>query len=246
MQANVRVVGSEFSEFQHIMLTEQDKRTSLVLDGHYQTPLPNNNYYDILLAPNMRNEDVSILGGGDMTCLPVLHRRGIVNWRMFEIDRRVVEVCLPLIPNKPKDVLKHIDFGDAIEALRDGRANAPHIIVDLLGINRLDALAACEPEEFIDLLCAAAGSLITGYTAGFTQGIMLNELMKFQFHKRGFQYFTTVYNDVEECFFYASKTPIAIPPRIGSMIVGYRVFPKNSAIADYCLREQIQIVREAF
>lgn len=246
MQANVRIVGSQFSEYQHIMLTEQDKRTSLVLDGHYQTPLPNNDYYDTLLAPNLRNEDVVILGGGDMTCLPVLHRRGIARWKMYELDAAVVESCLPFIPNKPKDVMEHVVIGDAIAPLISGEISAPHIIVDLFGMNRLDALTACAPDDFIAALCMSAGKLITGYTAGFTVGIMLNELLRFEFHKYGFPFFTTIYNEVEECFFYASKEPIVVPPRIAPMVLGYRVFPKNSEIMDYSLKEKIQIVREAF
>lgn len=246
MNANVRIAGSLFSDYQHIMLTEQDKRISLVLDGHYQSPLPNNSYYDTLLAPNMRNEDVAILGGGDMTCIPVLHRRGIVNWHMYELDPQVVEMCLPYIPNKPKDVMSHVTFGDAIPKLLNGEISAPHIIVDLLGMNRLDVLTGCDPDEFMDALCKSAGALITGYTAGFTVGIMLNELLRFEFNARGFPYFTTVYNEVEECFFYASKEPVTVPPRIAPMLVGYKVYPKNGDIMEFSLKEKIQIIREAF
>lgn len=247
MDANIRILANKFSPYQHIMITEKDTQTCLVLDGHFQTPLPNDGYYDIMLAPNIQNDEVAILGGGDLTCVPVLHRRGIMKWKMYELDKDVVDICKQFIPNKPKDLDKHIEYGDALVAMKDGKiSGCHHIIVDLLGMNRLDALVDMSPTEFLDVLTNQNAELITGYTGGFTVGIMLNEFLKFEFANRKYPYFLSVYNEYEETFFYASTKPIIIPPRIAPMLVKYRVYPKNGDIMDYSLEDKLQIIREAF
>lgn len=245
MSGIVNVVSSTISKYQHIMLAEHNGMLTLGLDGAIQTVLPNDEYYGILTAPNQRCEKLVILGGGDMTCLPVLNRRGFTEWDMYEIDAEVVNICSPHIPEKPAGWETHVHFEDAVAALEDGRAKAPHIIEDMFGMDRINLLSDVTPERFIDLLCENAGWLVTGYVSSNMKGMLLGELLRIEFAKRGFGYYTTLLAS-SEVYFYASRKPLVLPERVKPFVIGYAVVPKDTDIAEFSLSDQLQIIEEAF
>ena len=243
----MQIIHSSRSAFQHIMLVEQSRETSLVLDGKYQTQLPNDDYYAVLLGPNDGSHSVSILGGGDLTAVRVLHALEIEDWRIFEIDPDVIDVCTPFCGIPRKDWADKIVIGDALAALKDGTAAAGHIIVDLLAMTEIDALSAeMRPRDFIRYLCMNAKSMISGFTAGGPRGILLNELMRHEFTKHGFDFFYSFVNTLDEAFFVASKADIDLSQQAAVNLIGYPVYPKSGEIRHFSFEEQLLIIREAF
>lgn len=242
----MRILLSLTSDYQHIMLTEKSQRTGLSLDGHFQTDIPNDEYYLILLGPNDGTLSTTILGGGDLTCVRPLLALGVADWKLIEIDKQVVDACAPFCGAPRGKWAPHVVYGDALVALEDGSAEADHIIVDLLAMTRINELSAhVRPSQFLDLLCQNARKVITGFTDAETPGILMNELLRHEFAKRGFPHFISMFNDVGEAFFCASREPVDLSPEAGRCVVGYPVYPKSGQLMNFPLEDKLLIIKEA-
>ena len=242
----MEILYSETSPYQHIMILDEGNRErSLVLDGYYQTSMPNNEYWECILGPN-KGEPTVILGGGDLTSIPMLIKRGITDYRIIELDKKVVESCAAFATIPRGEWGPHITIGDAVEELRSGKcAGTPHIIVDMLAMSRLGVLVNANPEEFLDMLTANAAKYITGFTDAGTTGIILNTVLQREFHRRGWKHFASIVNDVEECFFVAAKEPFDLPPEIDKYVVRYPVYPKDDRLYQFFFNSALLIIKEA-
>lgn len=218
------------SKYQDIMIVDEGAaQIGLILDGNYQTPLPNNGYYGILLGGNFGMK-TAILGGGDLTSLPVLKHRKITDFTIYEIDKDVVTMCSPF--SQHTDMLEgHIEYCDAIEKLRDKDFEVEHIAIDLLGMSRLDVLVNVKTDEFIDLICTRATKYITGYVASGLAGIYLGARLKQELVRRGWTDYTFAVNEMTEVFFAVSRGDVPWPDHLEKYAIRYAIYDKDSRIA---------------
>ena len=241
----MEIIYTESSPYQHIMIIEEgNSEKSLVLDGYFQTSLPNNEYWACMLGPNT-GQKTTILGGGDLTSIPELKRHGVSEYHIVELDKKVVEAC-SLFATVPRGEWgDKIVIGDAVAALKEHTAAAEHVIVDMLAMSRLGFLVDANPEEFLDLLVANASTYISGFTDAATTGIMLNTILQREFYKRGWRHFVSLINDLEECFFITSKEPIALPAELTPFIVHDPVYPKDPQLYEFSFNDALIILKEA-
>lgn len=242
----MEILYSETSPYQHIMILDEGNRErSLILDGYFQTSMPNNEYWDCILGPN-KGEQVVILGGGDLTSFPMLIKRGVTDYTVIELDKMVVEAC-SIFATVPRGTWgPHIVIGDAVHALQNGDcAGTEHIIVDMLAMSRLGVLTSADPEEFLNLLTSSAGKYISGFTDAGTTGIILNTVLQREFYKRGWTHFVSIVNEIEECFFTAAKAPFALPPGLDRLVVRYPVYPKDDRLYGLPFNDALIVLKEA-
>ena len=242
----MEILYSETSPYQHIMvLDEGNRERSLILDGYFQTSMPNNEYWECILGPN-KGEQTVILGGGDLTSFPMLIKRGISDYKVVELDKMVVEAC-SIFATVPRGAWgPHIIIGDAVEYLRNGSCTGvEHIIVDMLAMSRLGALVSANPEEFLTMLADNAGKYISGFTDAGTTGIILNTILQREFYKRGWTHFVSIVNEIEECFFTAAKEPIILPPELDRLVVRYPVYPKDDRLYGLTFNDALIVLKEA-
>lgn len=241
----MEIVHVCMSQFQHIMVLNENKDYSLILDGYFQTTLPNDEYWNCMLGPNTGLRTV-ILGGGDMTSIPVLKKRGVSEYTIIELDKEVVNACAEYSKVPRGEWAPHVTYGDAVEALRSGELKGtPHIAVDMLAMSRLDILASADPDEFVTLLTENASMYISGFTDSGTCGIMLNTLLRREFHRRGWKNFRSLINDGGEVFFVAGKEDFELPAGIADCEIAYPIYPKDSRLYGYPLQDALVILKEA-
>jgi len=173
------ILASEQSEYQHIMVIEFSGEKRLYLDNIFQTSLPNDDYYEILLDGAEPSDDILILGGGDLTSVPVLRRKGIQNYKIVEIDEMVINVCKIFCPVREERYKDKIVIGDAFEYIqRDESYDV--IAIDLLGfadLNKLSDLLTLE--EFLRKIIDRTKKYFSGFIGcginGLTAGIILRD-----------------------------------------------------------------------
>lgn len=238
------IIACHKSEYQDIMILDESVgQIGLVLDGNYQTLLPNYGYYDVILGGNFGMK-TAILGGGDLTAFPVLKNRKIKDFTIYEIDKDVVTMCAQF--SKHRDMIeKHVEYGDAIQKLRDGTIEAEHIVIDLLGMSRLDVLVDVNTEEFLNLVCEKASKYISGFVASGIGGIYLGARLRQEFVIRGWYDYTFAVNDSQEVFFAAGRGDVPWPERLEKYAIRYPVYDKDSRIALEPFDNVVQIVEHA-
>ena len=242
----MEIIYSETSPYQHVMILDEGNRErSLILDGYFQTSLPNNEYWECILGPNT-GEQVVVLGGGDLTSFPSLIKRGVADYRVIELDKMVVDACTIFATVPRGEWWPHVVIGDAVEALRNGDCSGvQHIVVDMLAMSRLGALTSADPDEFITLLANNAEKYISGFTDAGTTGIVLNTILQREFYKRGWKHFVSIVNEIEECFFTVSKEPFALPPELDRLVVRYPVYPKDDRLYGLTFSDALIVLKEA-
>lgn len=229
------------SQYQHIfIISEGPGNVGLLLDGDYQTTLPNNDYYDIMLGGNYGMK-TAILGGGDMTSLPVLASRGVTDFKIYELDPDVIKACIEFSDFK-QTAWDNVVIGDAIEKLRNGEIKAEHIIIDLLSFSKLNLIESTTPTEILDLVCEHAEKYITGFVTAGVGGIVICAALEREFVKRGWTHYTFCILDSDECFFAASKEYIEWPEHLERYAIRYPVHVKDSRIMSESFENIIEIV----
>ena len=245
----LNVVSSELSQYQHIMIMEDQNGVSLALDGHFQTNMPNNEYYEILLSCNPGSYSVAVLGGGDLTGVPVLcsHLGDRADWNIYEIDSEVVKLCAQYCPVPKSTWGPCVTFCDALEKLAAGEIRADHIIVDLLGIHRVNELSsALTVSAFVAALAKNAQYAISGFVGGGTQGMLTSEFLRRELYKHKFCYYSTIISSMDEVMFVAGKSPLNIPHKFSGNVVRYRPMPKTADVLDVMFEDKMVIIKEAF
>ena len=239
------ITYSGMSDFQHIsVITNGGQEHQLLLDGVFQTSMPNDDYARTMLGPNFGMATV-ILGGGDMCHVPEMLRRGIPKWRQYEIDQHVVEVCGRFCDVPQGKWRNNVIIADAFEMLRTGEAAAEHIAVDLLAMTRLSTLSEITTSEFLNLLCANASKLISGYATSGTAGILCCEVLRREFYSRGWKYFVTLMDSERNAHFCVGKELFVLPSELQASIVTYKVYPKDARIMEESLENIMVILSEA-
>lgn len=242
----MRILYSESSQFQHIMLTEKNNEVSLALDGAHQTVLPNDEYYQIILGGITPDMSVAVLGGGDLTGVRVLHAN-YNTWDIYEIDQKVMDVCSPYVGVPRSKWARHVHTCDALQGLLDGSITADAIVVDLLAMTQIDKLShVMSPAKFLDVVCQNARVSVSGFSAANAVGIMVNELLRHEFARRGFNHFVSFMDTLEEAYFCASKEPITVADIAAQHVVGYPIYPKSGRIMELGFEDQLTVLKEAF
>jgi hypothetical protein len=240
------ILYTESSPFQHIMILEENGKTkSLALDGVPQTTLPNTDYWECLLGPN-NGESVVILGGGDLTSIPVLKRRKVENFSIIEIDKMVIEACSLFVGVPRGEWGDKIIIADAVEKLKEGLNPKPeHLCIDMLAITRLDVLVGVNPKEFLDLLVENAEKYISGFTETDTTGIILNDILRREFYRRGWKFFISMIDELGHVFFTVSRDKFYLPPEMESTIIRYPIYPKDERLYEFSFNDALLIIKEA-
>ena len=113
----MEVLVSEQSKFQHIMVCRSAAVPELILDGYPQSALPNDAYYELLLGKTRGS--VLVLGGGDLTGVNVFCTSKVADWKIVEIDEKVVEVCARFTHRRRKLWKENVIIDDALVFLQN-------------------------------------------------------------------------------------------------------------------------------
>ena len=241
----MEILVSEQSDFQHIMVYRAKSMPELILDGYPQSTLPNNEYYELLLGKT--RESVLVLGGGDLTGVEVFCSEKVRDWKLVEIDEKVIEVCSRFTRRRRKLWQNNVIIGDALTYLQECEP-VDHIIIDLLAMTRFDVLAAPYSfTEFIQLLQKKARKHVSGFVStgnyGTAAGIVMLPVLK----RAGFAQVELLINELGENFFWATQPghESGIRDDMKRYVVHYGAGLTNEAIFDLQVDEQLIIVDEA-
>lgn len=240
----MEILVSEQSEYQHIMVCRKGASTELVLDGHPQSELPNNEYYEVLLGDT--KHDVLILGGGDLTGVDVLCSRKVTDWRLVEIDQKVIDVCAKFTKRRRKLWKDKVIIGDALTHLQKCEP-VDHIIIDLLAMTKFDALSAPYSFAFfLKLLQEKSKKHVSGFinsgSLGTAAGIAMIPLLK----RVGFEQVELLINEWGENFFWATQPghESGVRPDMRKYVVEYGAALVDEAILDLGIDEQLIVIDE--
>lgn len=239
----MEIIGSTKSKFQHIMLCQVGPSVELVLDGKFQTRLPNNNYYETMLTGIPKDDSVLILGGGDLTAIDVLARAGIEDWDMVEIDEDVVNLCEIYCPHQRRKWDHKVHIQDAFDYLaRCGPVD--HIAVDLLSLTYFDQLSQTSLREFIKQLAEKANKSVRMYVDAGASGV-LSSLVAMPLLKQSGLQPVVLMNNLYEVFIVASFDPQpTLAPQHRKFMINYGASVKDLDFFEFTPEEQLLLVRE--
>ena len=243
----MHILFSQQSAYQHVQIVEsQAGVVDLILDGVFQTTLPNDSYYATLLGPN-NGLSTLILGGGDLTAVPELHRRKIKDWRLVEIDPLVVDACTPFCKVKRTLWQDHVTIGDAfayLESIKPGEFE--HIVVDLLSVEDIGKLKSMTVAAFLDLVTDRAGRYVSGFISAGGSGMAWSTLLQAAFFKRHFKFYSTLLNsEVGEVYFWAGRERVEFDPWTIRQVVAYPFGVRDPDLATLAEKEAALVIAEA-
>lgn len=201
------VLASEQSDYQHIMVIENAGKKYLYLDNNFQTTYPSYEYHDIMLANASEDDSVLILGGGDLTSIPYLFKKGIGNFKIVEIDKLVVDVSKIFCPVRESLWKDNVIIDDAFRFLLEAEDNSWDIvIVDLLGFVDLFKFSQLMDEEsFAYHLHRVCKKYVAGFIGSEFRGLTVAAVLGYLFEKTGFVNFFPLTNSIDEVFFITQK-----------------------------------------
>lgn len=240
----MEIIVSEQSDYQHIMVCRNGGSTELVLDGHPQSELPNNEYYEVLLGQS--SNDVLVLGGGDLTGVDVFCANKVKRWKIVEIDEQVVKICAKFTKRKRKLWKSNVIIDDALTYLQHCEP-VEHIIVDLLAMTKFDALSAPYSFfKFVSLLSDKTTKWASGFINAGSQGTAAGIVMIPLLLQAGFEHVQILINEYGENFFWATKPghESAVRPDHRKYVIEYGAALVDEAIFDFDIDEQLIVIDE--